>query len=163
MEDELRKSHDELGILFRDLQEKSENLEEVNTALRVLLRQRDEDRKELGESVSANVRNLILPYVEKLNRSPLSSAQMSWMKILESHINEITSSFGRTLAAQYANLTSTEIRIATLIRDGRSTAQIAELFGISEKTVCRHRDNIRKKLGLRGGGINLRTHLLSLK
>jgi PAS domain S-box-containing protein len=163
MEDELRKSHDELGILFRDLQEKSENLEEVNTALRVLLRQRDEDRKELGESVSANVRNLILPYVEKLNRSPLSSAQMSWMKILESHINEITSSFGRTLAAQYANLTSTEIRIATLIRDGRSTAQLAELLGIAERTVCRHRNNIRKKLGLRGGGINLRSHLLSLE
>ena len=163
MEDELRKSHDELGMLFRDLREKSENLEEVNTALRVLLRQRDEDRKELGESVLANVRNLILPYVEKLNQSPLSSAQTTWMKILESHINEITSSFGRTLAAQYANLTSTEIRIATLIRDGRSTAQIAELFGIAERTVCRHRDNIRKKLGLRGGGINLRTHLLSLK
>ena len=163
MEDELRKSHDELGILFRDLQEKSENLEEVNTALRVLLRQRDEDRKELGESVLANVRNLILPYVEKLNQSPLSSAQTTWMKILESHINEITSSFGRTLAAQYANLTSTEIRIATLIRDGRSTAQLAELLGIAERTVCRHRNNIRKKLGLRGGGINLRSHLLSLE
>jgi DNA-binding CsgD family transcriptional regulator len=88
---------------------------------------------------------------------------MSWMKILESHINEITSSFGRTLAAQYANLTSTEIRIATLIRDGRSTAQLAELLGIAERTVCRHRNNIRKKLGLRGGGINLRSHLLSLE
>jgi DNA-binding NarL/FixJ family response regulator len=163
MEEELRKSHDELGMLIRDLREKSENLQEVNAALKVLLRQREEDRKELGESVVANVRNLIIPYTEKLKQSPLNSAQMTWMKILESHINEITSSFGRTLAAQYANLTSTEIRIAALIRDGRSTAKIAELSGISEKTVCRHRDNIRKKLGLRGGGINLRTHFLSLQ
>ena len=115
------------------------------------------------ESVLVNVRNLILPYMEKLNQSHLDSTQMTWMKILESHIDEITSSFGRTLAAQYANLTSTEIRIATLIRDDRSTAQIAALFGISEKTVCRHRDNIRKKLGLRGQCTNLKTHLLSLK
>jgi DNA-binding NarL/FixJ family response regulator len=163
MEEELRRSHDELDMLVRDLREKSENLEEVNAALRALLRQREEDRKELGQSVVANVRNLILPYTEKLKQSPLSSAQMTWMKILESHLNEIASSFGRTLAAQYTNLTSTEIRTATLVRDGMSTAQIAELSGISEKTVCRHRDNIRKKLGLRGGGINLRTHLLSLQ
>ncbi len=163
MEEELRRSHDELGMLIRDLREKSENLEEVNAALRVLLRQREEDRKKLGESVVANVRNLILPYTEKLKQSPLSSTQMTWMKILESHINEIISSFARTLSSRYANLTPTEIWIVTLLRDGRSTAQIAELSGISEKTVCRHRDNIRKKLGLRGGGINLRTHLLGLQ
>ena len=162
-EEALRRSNSELDLTIHALREKTENLEEVNAALRVLLRQREEDRKELVESVLANVRNLVLPYMEKLNQSRLDSAQMTWMKILESHINEITSSFGRTLAAQYANLTSTEIRIAALIRDGRSTAQIAGLFGISEKTVCRHRDNIRKKLGLRGGGANLRTHLLSLK
>jgi PAS domain S-box-containing protein len=162
-EDEVRRSNKELALTIQALSEKTENLEEVNAALRVLLRQREEDRKELGESVVANIRNLILPYAEKMKQSPLSSAQMTWMKILESHINEITSSFGRTLATQYANLTSTEIRTATLVRDGRSTAQIAELLGISEKTVCRHRDNIRKKLGLRGGGINLRTHLLGLQ
>ena len=163
MEDELRRSNNELDLTILALSEKTENLEEINAALRVLLRQREEDKKELGDSVVANVRNLILPYTEKMKQSPLSSAQMIWMKLLESHINEITSSFGRTLAAQYGNLTSTEIRIATLIRDGRSTAQIAEFSGISEKTVCRHRDNIRKKLGLRRGGINLRTHLLSLQ
>ncbi len=162
-EDALRQSNNELDSTIHALREKTENMEEVNVALRVLLRQREEDRKELVESVLANVRNLILPYMEKLNQSNLNSAQMTWMKILESHINEITSSFGRTLAVQYANLSSAEIRIAALIRDDRSTSQIAKLFGISEKTVCRHRDNIRKKLGLRGGGANLRTYLLSLQ
>ncbi len=159
----LRRSNNELDLAVHALREKTENMEEVNAALRVLLRQREEDKKELVESVLANVRNLILPYMEKLNQSRLTSVQMTWMKIVESHINEITSSFGRTLAAQYANLTSTEIRVAALIREDRSTAQIAGLFGISEKTVCRHRDNIRRKLGLRRGGINLRTHLLSLQ
>ncbi len=163
MEEELRKSNNELDLTIQALNEKTQNLEEVNAAMKVLLRQREEDKKELGESVVANVRNLILPYTEKLKQSQLSSAQMTWMKILESHINEIISSFSRTLSAQYANLTSTEIRIATFVRDGRSTAQIAELLSISEKTVCRHRDNIRKKLGLRGLGINLRTYLLSLQ
>ncbi len=163
MEEELRRSNNELDLMIQALSEKTANLEEVNAALRVLLRQREEDKKELRESVVANVRNLILPYTEKMKQSPLSSVQMTWMKLLESHMDEITSSFGRTLAAQYANLTSTEIRIAALVRDGKSTAQIAELSGISEKTVCRHRDNIRRKLGLRRGGINLRTHLLSLQ
>jgi len=52
------------------------------------------------------------------------------------------------------------IRAAKTKRSSKYRAQLAELFGISEKTVCRHRDNIRKKLGLRGGGADLRTYLL---
>ena len=73
-EEALRRSNNELDLSIHALREKTENMEEVNAALKVLLRQREEDRKELVESVLANVRNLILPYVEKLNQSDLNSA-----------------------------------------------------------------------------------------
>jgi hypothetical protein len=47
------------------LQIKNINLEEVNTALKVLLKRRDEDKVELEKKVMANVDELLKPYIEK--------------------------------------------------------------------------------------------------
>jgi PAS domain S-box-containing protein len=145
-----------------ELQAKSNRLQEVNSALKALLRQRDEDRKEFEEAVLTNIENLIMPYVKRLKKGPLSSSQASLLEILESHLKELTSKFGKTLALQYRVLTPTEMRVAALVKDGKTTKEIADLLCISEKTASFHRNNIRTKLGLRGMGINLRSHLLSL-
>src|SRR5208282_2491772 len=55
-----------------ELQIKSDNLEETNTALKVLLRQREEDKNGLENTILTNVRALVLPYVEKLRAGHLS-------------------------------------------------------------------------------------------
>ena len=145
-----------------ELEAKSNRLQEVNSALKALLRQRDEDRTEFEEAVVTNIENLIMPYVKRLKSGPLSSSQASLLEILESHLKELTSKFGKTLALEYRVLTPTEMRVAALVRDGKTSKEIADLLCISEKTASFHRNNIRSKLGLRGMGINLRSHLLSL-
>ena len=48
-----------------ELEIKASNLEEVNSALKVLLRKRDEDKTEFEEKVLFNVRQLVMPYIEK--------------------------------------------------------------------------------------------------
>jgi PAS domain S-box-containing protein len=146
----------------QELQAKSYRLQEVNAALKALLRQRDEDRKEFEEALLTNIENLILPYIKRLRSSPLSSSQASLLEILESHLKELTSKFGKTLALEYRVLTPTEMRVAALVRDGKTSKEIADLLCISEKTASFHRNNIRSKLGMRGTGANLRSHLLSL-
>lgn len=146
----------------QELQAKSYRLQEVNAALKALLRQRDEDRKEFEEALLTNVENLILPYIKRLKSGPLSGAQASLLEILESHLKELTSKFGKTLALEYRVLTPTEMRVAALVRDGKTSKEIADLLCISEKTASFHRNNIRTKLGMRGTGANLRSHLLSL-
>lgn len=158
---ELRTAHEHLELGVQELKEKSENLEEVNIALKVLLKQREDDQKDLSEIVLANVRNLILPFIEKLKKTHLSSSQSTLTEIVESHLEEITSSFIRRLGLEAADLTPTEMRIAALIRDDKSTAEIADILCISEKTLETHRVKIRKKLGLNRAS-NLRSHLLKL-
>jgi DNA-binding NarL/FixJ family response regulator len=97
-----------------------------------------------------------------MKHSTLSISQASLLEILESHLKELTSKFGKTLALEYRVLTPTEMRVAALVRDGKTSKEIAELLCISEKTASFHRNNIRTKLGLRGMGANLRSHLLTL-
>ncbi len=51
-----------------ELKAQSHHLEEVNTALKVLLKQREDDKKEIGEHVLSNVMGLISPYLERLKK-----------------------------------------------------------------------------------------------
>ena len=82
--------------------------------------------------------------------------------MLESNLADIISPFLQKLSAQYINLTPTEIQVANLVRDGRSTKDIAEMLNISERGIEFHRNNIRLKLGIKNRKTNLRSYLLSL-
>jgi PAS domain S-box-containing protein len=146
----------------KQLEEKSNRLQEVNAALKVLLKHRDEDRRDFEEALLTNIDNLILPYLRKMKSSGPNSTHTALIEILESHLMELTSAFGRTLALQYRVLTPTEMRVATLVREGKTSKEIADILCISEKTASFHRNNIRTKLGLRGARANLRSYLLSL-
>jgi DNA-binding CsgD family transcriptional regulator len=146
----------------QELEEKSRNLEDANTALRVLLKRREDDKAELEEKVICNVRELVLPYIENLKMTPIDSHQLNQLKILERNTSEIISPFLRTLSTKYPNLTPMEIKIINFIREGRTTKEMAELLNASARTVEVHRDNIRKKLGLRNRKANLKSHLMAL-
>jgi PAS domain S-box-containing protein len=164
---ELRRARDELehrvAERTRELEDKTENLIEVNTALKVLLQKRDVDRNEFEEKVVANVKELVLPYVKKIaQQAPKDGKLKTYLEVLEANLNSIISPFSHKLSSKFYNLTSTEITVAKLVKQGRSTKQIADLLSASNKTIETHRLNIRKKLGLTNKKANLRTYLLSL-
>jgi PAS domain S-box-containing protein len=146
----------------QELEEKSRNLEDANTALKVLLKRREDDKSELEEKVICNVRELILPYIENLKITHVDSHQLNQLSILERNTTEIISPFLRTLSTKYPNLTPMEIKVINFIREGRTTKEMAELLNASARTVEVHRDNIRKKLGLRNKKANLKSHLMAL-
>jgi len=153
-EDALRKREAELA-------EQSRHLEEVNAALNVLLKRREEDKEDLEDRVLANVKELVLPYVEKLKSSSSYSEQMTLVGILESNIKEIVSPFVTKLSSRFLILTPTEIQVASLIRDGKTSKEIATLLNASEHTVRSHRFHIRRKLGLINKKVNMRSYLKS--
>jgi PAS domain S-box-containing protein len=141
---------------------KSLNLEEANTALRVLLKKRDEDRIEIEEKLLFNLKELVAPYLEKLKGSKLDERQKTYLEIVESNIDDIVSPFIRGLSPKFLRLTPQEIQIANLVKQGKTTKSIAELLGLSPRTVEFHRNSIRNKIGLKNQKINLRTYLLSI-
>jgi DNA-binding CsgD family transcriptional regulator len=146
-----------------ELREKVRHLEELNTALKVLLRHRDEDRRGLEESVLSNIRSLIRPYMVRLKQSGLSSEQKTYLAILESHIDEITSPFMQKLSKELQDFTPMEVQVAGLIREGKKTKEIADLLHLSKNTVIFHRYNIRTKLKLKNQKKNLRSFLQSVQ
>ena len=159
--DERKRAEKKLLKRETELKAQSHHLEEVNTALKVLLKQREDDKKELGDNVLSNVKELIAPYLERLKKSRLSTNQKTLVNILDSNLSNMISPFISKLSSRYFNLTPMEVRVANLVKEGKTNKEIAEILYISKNTVLFHRYNIRRKLGLQNKKINLRSHLLS--
>lgn len=145
-----------------ELCQKTVQLEEMNTALKVLLSKREEGKKELEESIVTNVRTLVLPHLDMLDASSLGEAQRAALRAAMDHLEEIVSPLLPRLSTRFAGLSPMELRIATLIKDGRRNKEIALILGVSENTVLTHRYHLRTKLGLRGRKVNLQTYLASV-
>ena len=161
--DERKRAEEALQRRKEQLKAKAQTLEEVNTALKVLLKQREEDKTELEEKVLSNVKQLVLPYIETLRKSRLGDEQMAYVSIIESNLTDIVSPFLRKLSTKYLRLTPKEIQIADLIKLGKTTKEIADMLSVSTRAIEFHRENIRAKLGLKNQPINLRTQLLSFE
>lgn len=146
-----------------ELRTKTTNLEEVNTALKVLLHRREEDKRELEETVMTNLNDLVHPYLERIRKHADNRKLREIVDVLETNLNTITSPFFHKLSSQIQNLTSAEIEIANLVKQGKSTKEISDLLNVSIKTIETHRLNIRKKLGLSKKRASLRTHLMSIR
>ena len=160
---ERKKAEEALQEREKELQIEARNLEEANVALKVLLKRRDEDKAELEDNVLLNIKGLVNPYLEKLKMSGLDKSQKAYLTILESSLNQVTSSFLHRLSFNYSNFTPTEIQVANLLKQGKTNKEIGELLNSSSRTIAFHRDNIRKKLGLKNKKTNLKSYLLSLQ
>lgn len=151
-----------LKVHEQELEQKTQHLEEVNTALKVLLQQRDKDKAELEGKVLNNINVLISPYVAKLKNKNLKSGDKALIDIIDTHLQDIVSPLLQRLANAKIILTPQEIQVATLVKEGKSSKEIADILTVSETTVSFHRKNLRKKLGLGNTRKNLRAHLLSM-
>ena len=154
-------SQDTLLKSQRDLEMKKIQLEETNTALKVLIKNAEQEKLELEEAIAANILTLVEPHLDKLKRSGVDNRQASSIKIIESTLNNLVSPFVRTSIAMNLKLSPAEIQVANLIKQGKTSKQIAELLGLSSQTIDKHRSHIRKKIGVTNKDISLRELLTS--
>ncbi len=146
-----------------ELQTANKQLAEVNAALKILLQKSNEARQELEEKILVNITELVLPYLDELALKIAGRPEETYITIIKNNLNQITSSFSQNLVSRFRNLTPREIRVADLIKQGRSSKEIAEILGVSRYTVETYRANLRKKLGLKNQKINLRSFLHTLQ
>jgi DNA-binding CsgD family transcriptional regulator len=90
---------------------------------------------------------LVSPIIENI-KGHVDQKGSSYITVLESNLREIVSPFIRNLSAKYYNLTSRELQIANLIREGKSTKELAQLLNVSESVINIHRYRMRKKMNL---------------
>ena len=162
---EQRAVQEELSRSERALRRQTTILDERNTALRVLLEQREQDRTELEQRIVSNLEKLIDPTLDRLSRALQHRPERLEVEAVRVNLREIIGPFAERLSGGHASglpLTRREIEVANLVRLGRTSAEIAETLHISTASVAFHRANLRRKLGLPKGGPRLETHLAAL-
>ena len=152
------KALSDLHKAHRAIQREHQALQEANIALRAVLSRLEEEKQGIKASVAANIQKVIMPIVFELELEVVGR-QRSYATLLRRSLQEITSPFLTQIARDHVQLTPVEIAISTMIRNGLSTKEIAQLRCISPATVRRHRENVRRKLGLKNRKANLATYL----
>ena len=139
----------------------AKNLEEVNTALKVLLDYREEEKRNIQEDIVSRAERLIFPYMEKLEQGCINDGGRTYLAIIRSNLEELICGNKRVSRPLYRHLTPMEIQVSDLIRQGKTSKEIASMLNISMHAVSFHRLNIRKKLGLLHTKTNLGSYLKS--
>ncbi|MBM3174719.1 MAG: helix-turn-helix transcriptional regulator [Chloroflexi bacterium] len=150
----------ELQETNRQLTVERQALQEANTALRVLLSRIEQEKEEIYHDIKTNVEKILMPILRALALQ-LAPTQVKYVEMLQSNLKEITSPFISKLSLAYRSMTPTEIAICNMIRNGMRTKEIAEMRGVSEVTINRHREKIRRKLKITNQDVNLATLLQS--
>jgi DNA-binding NarL/FixJ family response regulator len=135
-------------------------LQESNSALRTVLAQIEEEKQKIHRDIKINVEKILMPILHALALQ-LLPIQRKYIEMLQTNLEEITSPFISQLSLSYHSLTPTEIAICNMIRTGMHTKAIAETRGVSEATIKRHREKIRRKLKITNQDVNLATFLQS--
>ncbi len=155
-----KKVEKELRAREKELKRRAVKLEAFNITLRTLLEQREVDRRDLERRILTNVDNLIMPCIERLKGAALPKPAHSLVQNVQENLRALTSPFLSRIKAS-AHLTARELQIADYIKKGKSSKQIGGLMRLSPGTVDFHRNQIRKKLNIRGEKVSLQAYLLN--
>jgi len=150
----------ELQEINQQLTLERKALQESNTALRIVMARIEHEKQEIHRDTKTNVEKILMPILQALALQ-VPPAQAKYVEMLQTNLEEITSPFISHLSLSYHSMTPTEIAICNMIRNGMRTKEIAEVRSVSEATINRHREKIRRKLNITNQDVNLATFLQS--
>jgi len=141
-----------------ELLKSTQELLDTNNAIAVLAKNIDKNKEEVEKKIALTINSNIMPIVENLRNYKALKNHRVELDVLVAYLQDITSSLlnGSDIIVQ---LSSSEMRIATMIKNGLTSKEIAGKSCISLNTVKTHRRNIRKKLNIHNSDINLANYL----
>lgn len=149
----------ELKQREKDLEIQSKKLEETITAINVILRQKHDESENLKKNIQFNIEKLVIPYIDELASSQTKPRFQSYLRTIKENLIEITDPYIRDISSQYEKLTPKQIQVINLVRQRKTSKEIAEILGVSKAAIDFHRNNLRKKLNLNHKKVNLQTYL----
>jgi len=144
--------------LERDLAKSRMQVADMNTALKQVLRNVEEERQELKDGLVQQVREEVLPTVERIVQEDSHLVRQAYRSALEEKIADMVET-SPDADSLFTLLTPREMDICRLIQQSWQGRAIAEQLGISFETLQTHRKNIRRKLGLKNGPVSLSAFL----
>ncbi|MEW5994515.1 MAG: PAS domain S-box protein, partial [Candidatus Zixiibacteriota bacterium] len=155
---EHKQAQEELERLTDELESERRELEEKNVVLRHILEHLELERQEYKQHICRDVEQVVLPYLDRL-KSTAKPAVVRQIKELEQNLSAILARDVDMFRRRYESLTPREMEICEFIKDGMSSKEIAESINLSPMTVNKHREEIRRKLGITNKQVNLSTYL----
>jgi DNA-binding CsgD family transcriptional regulator len=151
----------DLDDALERLREEREAVEAKSVAMQEMMREIEANRKRVGREIQANVDKAIGPLLDQIE-SQIADAARPHFELLRRSLDEIVAPFIDRLSSRFANLTPREVEICNLIKNGKTTKEIASLLNVSVETVRTQRKSIRSKLGISGEDIHLGSFLASI-
>jgi DNA-binding CsgD family transcriptional regulator len=134
-------------------------LEKIDAALQDLKDTRSRSEREERQAVSEEMRRSVWPYINNLTATALDEDQKKLLGLIEQELREMAAPCRARGFSPETGLSPKEASVARLIRDGKSSKDIAALLNLSMSTILTHRHHIRAKLGLKHQKKNLRSFL----
>ena len=150
-EEALRETTDELRA-------EREELSEKNLVLRHILEHIEEERQEYKQQICQDVEQAVIPVLKQLQKG-IEAAHAGDFEGLEANLKAILAKDVDVFRERYAKLTPRELEICDMIKEGLSSKEISESLNLSILTVHKHREDVRKKLGITNKNVNLGTYL----
>lgn len=144
------------------LEYQAHHLQEANAALRALLTHWRDEKQDLEKSIVRNINSLVLPHLDKLETEIHDQRCLAYLEIIKSNLKSLASPLTNRLSERHLSLSPTELKVADLVKQKKTSKEIAELLDVSTGAILFHRKNIRKKMGIKNQKRNLLTCLQSL-
>jgi PAS domain S-box-containing protein len=149
-------------IVDRDkLASDGKELQEKNIALKEILGSIEEEKAGIRHQISENIERAVLPILNRITENS-GNVNKSDLTLLEKSLKDL-GALSRGAAQLYSKLSTREIEICNLIKMDSTSKEIANSLNISIATVHKHREAIRRKLGLTNKEYNLRSYLKTLE
>lgn len=153
-----------LDIIFngyrKELDFRTKVLNEIHSKIHKLECFRRKELQISNSHIISNMLDLVFPLIQRLRNSNLNEQQKTIIGTIETNLKYVTLPHTKLIQCR-SKLTSQEFEIVIWILEGRRSKEISSLLNITVSAVDFHRNKIRKKLGLNGKKVDIRSHLLS--
>jgi len=151
----------ERKALEEGLQQKSEEVHEMQITLRNVMRSAVQEKESFKEDLSHMIKVEVLPTLRKMSMEPDEALRSNYQSVIQDQLGELAGTASDEPDVVFYELTPTEMQVCEYIRAGHATKEISETMHLAFETVQTHRKNIRRKLGLKGRKVSLYMFLRS--